>query len=269
MPKIQIRSPTYAPLLDYLDKEVLQLFSQIYLLDEVNSTNSFLEEECRRGAAQPLALCLADTQTHGKGRLGRTWLSPRNEGIYAALYIQVHSLRRLEGMSLAIAILLLEGLQNYEPHQAKIKWPNDLLFDGRKWGGILVETFPPNHVIIGFGLNVDIDSQNIPQITDLQTILRRPIPLLERSQLLAVLLNTIIPALQIFEQETFESYLSRWKRWDFFDQKTVLLTPGDGAPNLCGRAAGLTSTGALRVWLPGEHRWMECGSSQVSVRPES
>jgi BirA family transcriptional regulator, biotin operon repressor / biotin---[acetyl-CoA-carboxylase] ligase len=125
------------------------------------STNDHALAWARRGAPHG-ALVTADEQTAGRGRLGRRWVSPPGEGLYASLVLRPATVTGAEwsprwaALGLAVGLGLREGLARWLP-ELRLKWPNDLLCGGRKLGGVLCETrwqgAVPD-VVTGFGINV-------------------------------------------------------------------------------------------------------------------
>jgi BirA family biotin operon repressor/biotin-[acetyl-CoA-carboxylase] ligase len=150
--------------------DTIHLGRTIYVVDETESTNSLAQHLAHEGTPHGTVV-LAERQTKGKGRLGRLWHSPSSKNIYCSLILQtlpppsrVHWIPLVTGIGLGnfLHSLLQPGLS--------LKWPNDLLIGDRKIGGILCESTPiksgTRAVIVGFGLNVDMQSTDIPD--DLQ-----------------------------------------------------------------------------------------------------
>ncbi|RKE09423.1 biotin--[acetyl-CoA-carboxylase] ligase [Catellatospora citrea] len=131
--------------------------------DETGSTNADAAAAAREGAAEGLVVT-ADAQTAGRGRLGRTWVSPPRAGLAVSVLLRPASdvsgwgwLPLLGGVALAEAVRAVTGL---EP---ALKWPNDLLIGGRKCAGLLAEVPVPGAVVIGIGLNVSLRPEELPE----------------------------------------------------------------------------------------------------------
>jgi BirA family biotin operon repressor/biotin-[acetyl-CoA-carboxylase] ligase len=124
---------------------------------EVGSTQDIAHELAERGAA-PGTVVLADAQTMGRGRMGRGWSSEPGQGVWCTVVERPIDLRALEVLSLRVGLLLAESLDAFARDPVRLKWPNDLLTDGRKVAGILVEArwsgAAPAWVAIGVGVNV-------------------------------------------------------------------------------------------------------------------
>ncbi len=144
---------------------------------EVDSTNRQAKRLARDGAAEG-TLVLAESQTQGRGRLGRSWSSAPGKGLWFSLILRpkINS-AELAGMTILTAVSMAQAIDNVVGIQALIKWPNDLVFAGRKMAGILAEVNGEadlvNYLIIGLGLNVNQDEADFPdELRQLATSLR-------------------------------------------------------------------------------------------------
>jgi BirA family biotin operon repressor/biotin-[acetyl-CoA-carboxylase] ligase len=118
---------------------------------DISSTNDVAGTLADRGAHEG-ALVLADTQTAGRGRLGRTWASPPGAGVYASVVLRPGpAVARL--LTLAAGVAVAEGIATATGLETELKWPNDVHCGGRKLAGILAERGSA-HVVLGFGINV-------------------------------------------------------------------------------------------------------------------
>lgn len=223
----------------------------------VDSTNAELLR--RVHALESGTVCLAEQQTAGRGRRGRTWESPLNANLYLSLLWRFPCKpAQLLGLSPLTGIALARALRE-RGAQVVLKWPNDLFWRGRKLGGILVEIggAGPCHTVTGIGLNVAMpDDAVIDQPwTDLQRVLRQPV---SRNHLAAGLLNELVPAYQ-----SHTAPLSgAWAEFDALaDQPVVLHSP---AGRVSGIARGITDTGALRLETGGSVQSFHIG--EVSLR---
>lgn len=135
------------------------LFQRIIVESSVSSTQHVAHRLDAEGAKTGTVV-VADEQTGGRGRLGRTWLSPPNTGIWMSLLLRPKvELRKAPQLTLVTAIAVVRGIEKVTGIEVDIKWPNDLLLNGKKIAGILTEMqADPDHVnsvIIGVGLNVN------------------------------------------------------------------------------------------------------------------
>jgi len=220
------------------------------------STNDLAGERARAGAPAGLVIA-ADSQTAGRGRLGRTWHSPPGANLYLSILLrpsrpaaEIPPLTLLVGGALARALAGL-GLA------PRLKWPNDVqLLDGtgrrRKAAGILTEMSSAgdraSHVVVGVGLNVNqIDFP--PEIAELATSLRRarggqP---LDRVAVLAAFLNQLEPMLADFERVGPAAAVRAFEAYAALPATCRVTAPGRPDERLQGTALGVDPDGALRL----------------------
>jgi BirA family biotin operon repressor/biotin-[acetyl-CoA-carboxylase] ligase len=218
---------------------------------------------------QGIAIWLAERQTAGQGRRGRTWVSP------LAAHLSMSVARRfqrgfaaLSGLSLVVGVAVAEALHALGYPQVRLKWPNDLWVDGRKLGGILIqlrgEAAGPCDAVIGLGINVRMPATFAARIDqpwcDLDA-LAHVVPT-SRNALAAGVINTLLPALEQFERDGLTPFLPRWRALDALPGKPVRVLEGRDARD--GIACGIDDQGALRVQHEdGERRYH---GGEVSVR---
>jgi len=215
--------------------------------------------------AQGCALFLAEHQSAGQGRQGRNWISAPAEASLAMSLARrfTRSMAQMSGLSLVAGIAVAEALAC---EGVGLKWPNDLVAGGRKLGGILVNlrAAPEGHcdAVIGIGVNLQLpDGAGIDQPwTDLA---RCGAPPRTRNELVAALLECLLPALADFDAQGLAPFLERWQRLDALSGREVRVLDGDRVHE--GRLDGITPSGALRLRAGGE----ECifHSGEVSLRP--
>lgn len=143
----------------------------IVLLPVVDSTNRIArtivqEYETAEEPMQPF-LILALEQSGGRGRQGRIWASPPGRGVYATRVLAVEAPAALQSLPLLVGIGLSRALDPFLPSPCRLKWPNDLLVEGKKIGGILIEAMVrpegESRALIGFGVNVQHDQEEMPE----------------------------------------------------------------------------------------------------------
>ena len=175
----------------------------------------------------------AEQQTAGRGRRGRTWVSPLGRNIYSSTVWRFSAgASGLSGLSLAVGVAIVKALEALGYKGVGLKWPNDLLWQGKKLGGILIEisgdAAGPCHVVVGIGLNVSMSEQQAaddidqPWI-DLASISEQPI---DKNAIAAALLNQLIPMLSTFEANGFEPLLQDWLERDAFLGRDIVLKLG-------------------------------------------
>ena len=124
---------------------------EVLWYQDIPSTND-VAGTLAEGGAHEGAMVLADMQTAGRGRLGRTWASPPGAGIYASIVLRPSpTVAKL--LTLAAGVAVAEGIAAASGLEAELKWPNDVHCGGRKLAGILAER-SPTHLVLGFGINV-------------------------------------------------------------------------------------------------------------------
>jgi BirA family transcriptional regulator, biotin operon repressor / biotin---[acetyl-CoA-carboxylase] ligase len=124
---------------------------RITWLPEATSTNDLAKVMAERGADEG-SVVVADTQTAGRGRLGRAWASPAGAGVYASVIFRP-AMRVAPLLTIAAGVAIAEGIGAASGLDVQLKWPNDLYAGGRKLGGILAEG-AAHFVVLGFGINV-------------------------------------------------------------------------------------------------------------------
>jgi BirA family transcriptional regulator, biotin operon repressor / biotin---[acetyl-CoA-carboxylase] ligase len=234
---------------EHLDAKRLGI--RFHYFTEISSTNSHARELAEKGAAEG-EVVLAESQTHGRGRLGRRWESPPLANLYLSVILRpklapVHAPQ----ITLMAAVALAETVGSFIPQKATIKWPNDILVNGKKLAGILTEAacVPERveYVILGIGVNVNYPIDSMPQelrqgATSLLDLTRIEV---NRESFLRRLIQDLDRCYGDLEQSGFEPLAPRWEahfglrgqrvRVELIDQVVV------------GRARGIAQDGALLV----------------------
>ena len=240
---------------------------------ELDSTSSELQ---RRGlAAGDLSVVLAETQTAGRGRRGRAWLSPPGLNLYLSCLKRFDGgFAALSGLSLAIGVIVLRALKDLGMAGAGLKWPNDVLaMQGEagtgKLAGILVELSGeyqgPCAAIIGIGLNLRLTpalrEQTGQPACDLATLAGGTPP--DRNRVAAALIAALVEGLRQFERHGFAAFVADYAQGDLLRDQPLLLSGSLG--EFDGVGAGVDERGALQVRLAdGSLRRVD--SADVTVR---
>ena len=143
-------------------------------LAETDSTNAEISRRLADHPPEQGLIVLADSQTDGKGRLGRTWHSAPGTGIYISTLIRPNlPPEQLPILTLMAGLATVKAVNEFTSNRAQLKWPNDLLLNGKKIAGILCEYYPKNipAVIIGIGINVN-QTQFPTEIKEIATSLK-------------------------------------------------------------------------------------------------
>ena len=227
------------------------LLNQLNILDSVDSTNSEVLRWTEQGCSSGL-VCSAEQQTAGRGRRGREWVSPYASNLYLSLLWEFsQGAAALEGLSLAVGVAVARALRACDVPVVQLKWPNDVLYDGAKLGGILLEMSGDAagscRVVIGIGLNVAMPEAAAGAIdqawTDIKSITAEQHP--GRNRLLAALLNELLPLVADFEAQGFSRWRDEWQALDAFAGLPVVLHTASG--QLAGIAQGVDERGALQL----------------------
>jgi len=247
------------------------LLTELAVLDSIDSTNAEVMRRLASGADGGL-VCTAESQSAGRGRRGRTWVSPYAGNIYLSLgWGFTQGAAVLEGMSLAVGVAVARALAACGVSGAQLKWPNDILHDGAKLGGVLLEMTGDAsgacQVVVGIGLNVAMPAaaaQDIDQSwTDLRTRCEDAAP--ERNALLSALLNELLPLLADFEAGGFAPWREPWQALDAYAGTQVVLSTG--ASRLAGIARGVDERGALQLETTTGVQSVYGG--EISLRPQT
>jgi BirA family biotin operon repressor/biotin-[acetyl-CoA-carboxylase] ligase len=228
----------------------LQKLHCLDIIPETDSTNRHILKH-KDVSTGKHAIVMAEHQTAGRGRRGRPWLSPFGCNLYFSLLNKLeHSYNKLEGYSLIIAIALARVLRSQIDAGIGIKWPNDLYWQGKKLGGILIELSgeagAPVAVVTGVGLNVNMmgTQTEIDQPwTSLRSIFNGA--LISRNTLAAMLIHEINTCLDEFFTHGISPFLDEWRQFDLTYEQNITIKTGN--EDISGIALGITPSGALQV----------------------
>ena len=184
---------------------------------ETDSTNVRAKDLASHGAPEGTVV-VAEGQTKGRGRRGRSWFSPAGEGIYTSIILKpAISPHEAPGLTLMASVAVAETLMSMTSLKVNIKWPNDILINGRKIAGILTEISTEmdriDYVIIGVGINVNTPSEGLPSdIKDIATSIfmetNKPFP---RIALIRAYLEWLEIYYETFKTKGLDPILNRWK----------------------------------------------------------
>ena len=247
------------------------LRSGMHVFSEVDSTNAFLMRRWHQGLGHG-EVCFAEWQSSGRGRRGREWVSPFGANIYFSMGWRFSDgLAVIEGLSLAVGVVIVKVLNQLSLYDAKLKWPNDLLFQDKKIGGVLIElSGDPNgdcFVVVGLGLNVSMSKlrpKGVPidqSWSDLDTMSGGRI---SRNEVCRELIVQMSQLLSSYPAEGFEKYRHEWEAHHAFLGRKVVLSSPSG--DVSGIALGVSSNGSLRLEIDGGEQSFSGG--EVSLRIE-
>lgn len=224
---------------------------ELALLDETVSTNDWVRRRAADAGWQGI-VCLAERQTGGRGRRGRHWVSPFGRNLYLSLGWEFEGgAALLEGLSLAVGVGVCRALGGPLPG-LQLKWPNDILYQGRKLGGVLVEMQgdPAGlcQLIIGVGINHAMDSRFADGIgqpwADVQEFSS-----IGRNALAGMLIGELMGVLEVFEKHGFPPFHGEWSRYDVAFGRPISLHTMAASVDGIGR--GIAENGALLIETGG------------------
>jgi len=238
-------------------------------LAETDSTQRVARDLARDGAPEGTVV-IAEAQTAGRGRLGRTWHSPPGQSLYCSVVLRptvdpaaVPQLALVAGIAVAVTVVEVTGLA------ATIKWPNDVLVGGRKIAGILTEMEAEvervRHVVCGIGVNLNVPADGFPpELADKATSLLaqsgRPV---DRAAFTGRLLGALEARYGRYLAQGFSAMRSEWEGYSCLTGKAVRVAGPDG--ETAGRVLGLDGDGALRLEGP-DGRVVRIVAGEVTVR---
>lgn len=241
----------------------------IHMVAETGSTNADLLADVAR--LDGPTLLWAESQTAGKGRAGRSWQSAAGSTLTFSLAWKFSlPVQALAGLSLAVGVVVAEVLASFGV-TAHLKWPNDVLKDGDKLAGILIETATDKTdrsaiwTIIGVGINLAHAQQLSRQIG--RTVADAPELLTQREQLMAALLNRFSIALPAFERNGFKAFATAWNALDAYAGKAVNILD-QGKILYQGHAAGADEEGRLLLATAQGPRAIVAGDVSLRITEE-
>jgi len=255
-----------AHILDAISDEASSFVSQLEIFQSIDSTNV----RAMQRAGEPGAhgyVCMAEHQTSGRGRRGRSWVSPFGQSLYLSSVVEFSGgAAALEGLSLVVGVAIVRAVERFGVSGVGLKWPNDVLWQGRKLAGVLLEmTGDPSgacQVVVGVGLNVSLPEGAAKNIDQPWVGVSEIVPGVSRNQLAAEVLNQLSPVLASYGQLGFAAYKDAWQSAHVHGGAAVVLTTA--SDTVRGEVAGVSNTGALLLLVDG--RIEEFNGGEVSLR---
>lgn len=218
---------------------------------QTDSTN-LRAKELAEGHAPEGTLVVAEKQTSGRGRKGRSWFSPAGDGIYASLILRpAMSANQAPGITLMTAVAVAETLLSLTQLPARIKWPNDILVNGKKIAGILTEISVKMdsiaYVVVGVGVNVNTPPHRFPQeikgkATSILVESGKPFP---RADIIRAFLKCYETHYEMLRESGFKPIIKRWKELtDVIGQRVTVDVIGK---QYCGKVIDVDDAGVLIV----------------------
>lgn len=233
-------------------------------LPSCESTNSTLMAQAEAGAPSGRVV-VADMQTAGRGRRGRHWIaSPGDSLTFSLLWRFPPQSPAPAALSLAVGVALARAIEAVSGQAIQLKWPNDLLHDNRKLGGILTELQPGNlrSAVIGIGLNLRLPASLPAEIAEASTALDTLIDLPRRDVVLAACLRHLIEVLDAYAINGFAPLHGEWQAHHAWPGEAVRIS--GGSETIEGRCHGIDMDGNLLIETPAGLRSVSTGD--VSLR---
>jgi BirA family biotin operon repressor/biotin-[acetyl-CoA-carboxylase] ligase len=230
-------------------------------LSETGSTND-LARELALGGAPHGTVVVAEHQTAGRGRQGRTWTAPPGRALMLSVVARV-ARRRMELLPLAIAVAVCEACEAAAAVECRVKWPNDVWIGGRKVAGILIEARPQEEwAIVGIGLNVDTPEDELAEelratATSLRIAIRAPV---DREVVLDALLEHLARWFAASPNAVPDAFRARDA---LYGRRIAWSREGE---RRSGEARGVDDTGALVVFTDaGDELRLDAGEVHLEV----
>jgi BirA family transcriptional regulator, biotin operon repressor / biotin---[acetyl-CoA-carboxylase] ligase len=222
----------------------------IIYLERTESTNITASDLAKEGAAEG-TLVVTEEQTSGKGRLGRTWLSPAYKNILMSLIFRP-SLppEKTFFLTMISSIAIVKAVKAAAGCDTQIKWPNDIYLNSKKLAGILTEVSynrgKMNYAVIGTGINVNFDAAAYPQITNTATSLFTEYgKVIPRIHLLCGILEETEAGYNMLKQNNFAAIREEWEKHSLILGKQVTIISGDLREH--GTAESIKDDGSLII----------------------
>lgn len=257
-------------IMEHLDSTTRAELGTLYIEQRVDSTNDYLRRLSDVNLIHS-AVCLAETQTAGRGRRGNYWVaSPYRNVIMSLGWVYDSWPKGITGLAIATGMELIDTLADFGASGLAIKWPNDIVHRDKKLGGILIdargESRGPCSLIIGVGLNVEIAEQDGALIDQPWSDLVHDVGChIDRNHLVACCIMSMYRLLRNYNELGFEPYRSRWREVDILSGREVSVTFRDSGKQLFGNALDVDSSGGLKIVQHGGGETV-CYCGEVSVR---
>ena len=241
---------------EFRSKVVLEVF------DTISSTNDYLLTK-EKNKNKDIKICIAEEQTKGRGRRGKSWISPKFKNIYFSLnsYLKKED---LSGLSIAVALSVSKVLTKINL-TSSIKWPNDLLVGNKKICGILIETAKVDEltkVVIGIGINVNMEHSELidQEWTSIKLEKKKSV---DRNLIITEMINQLCVTLNKFEQEEFDFFLKKFASLDLLKDKEFTLKD---KPRETFIGKGIDNKGLLIAQNLKDQRIVKFSSGEVSLK---
>ncbi len=230
----------------------------IHYFESLNSTNSWL-----LGHGECGDICISESQTTGRGRRGNNWVSPHGNIYFSLCWCFDEILDHWSLLGLVTGIAIAEALQDIGLTNHGVKWPNDIFWQQKKLGGILLETVDQSgKVIIGIGLNIALPTDRSKTIGQPVTSLTEAVnDKVSRDELVTQLIIRLKEKLNGFKRLNFDQFMQSWQTWDilrgeqvYFDHQGIEVSGEVVEIDKHGRLGILKNTGELCFYSSADIR---------------
>ena len=251
-----------------LPTEIRRRVSSVEVLSSVESTSELMLDRLRSGAQIHAAFVFAEQQTKGRGRRGRHWISPFGRNIYVSFGWQFdNGISELAGLSLVMGVAVARALRQIGVLGVRLKWPNDLMINNAKLGGILIDIDGDCGgqilTVVGIGINFSMPPEFGQEIDQAWTdVIANCSVDASRNVFAAQLIESCVAALEEFRRNRFSHFRAEWDECDALRGENVEVIYANGL--LQGVACGVDDDGALL--LKKGDRVSPVSAGEVSVR---
>lgn len=222
---------------------------QIHYFDEIDSTNLHALQLAREGAKEG-EVVIADGQTQGRGRLGRSFFSPRGVNLYISIILRPQiPARQVPQLTLVAGVAVAETVERFSRLRPSLKWPNDTLLNGRKVSGILTEMETQgsrvSFVVSGIGVNLNCPREVFPEELrgKATSVFVEAGQKVDRAVFAAELLGRLEEHYFLFMRQGLTAVRQLWEDYSHLTGRRVLV--GEAGRKIAGKAIGLDEDGAL------------------------
>jgi BirA family biotin operon repressor/biotin-[acetyl-CoA-carboxylase] ligase len=262
------RAMNLTSLKEALSLDAKEAIQDLLVFSEIDSTNSEVLRRYQNGQSGS-CLIVAQSQTSGRGRRGRNWLSPAGGGLYMSLGMPFfNSTQELQALSLVTAISVATAIEGLCDAKLQLKWPNDVLAANKKLAGILLERHiskAESYLVFGIGVNLDISQQQRQTLdrplADLKSLTTMSI---EPEKLAAAIVNQLVAGLDNFLRDGFKPFKDTWNGYDRYAGSDIVIDSGN--ERLIGKSLGVNEEGSLMLRTPGGPMTLSTGEIFPSLR---
>jgi BirA family transcriptional regulator, biotin operon repressor / biotin---[acetyl-CoA-carboxylase] ligase len=257
-----------------LSADLQPLIANFEVYDSCASTNQILLDSQPPETGQ-VTVCMAEHQSDGRGRRGRSWVSPFGGGLCLSIGWSFECMPKdLSALTLSTGVATRDALFSLTGLDIRLKWPNDLVCDHKKLGGMLLElraeSQGPCFVVIGIGINVSIRPDALEQATswpngaiDLYAATQGNLP--SRNRLAASFIEAVVTTLREYDESGFRKHHAQFSAVDYLRGREISVD--EAASQVCGVAVGVDTSGALLLETSAGIKRIISGDISVRLAP--